>query len=113
MEESYIRRVNSELIRAIKELGKKLDTIAQNQSEASVQLKQNFLNPTHLGIVSEGDTTFEQNVVLCNITDNNITVTVTAADDAAAQSIALTPGWNPVIIKSISGATANTLIYGY
>ena len=135
MEESYIRGVNSELIRAIKELGKKLDTIAQNQSEVTitadainlntdeledkldsligVQLKQNFLNPTHLGVVSEGDTTFEQNVVLCNITDNNITVTVTAADDTAAQSIALTPGWNPVIIKSISGATANTLIYGY
>lgn len=135
MEESYIRGVNSELIRAIKELGKKLDTIAQNQSEVTItadainlntdeledkldsligaQLKQNFLNPTHLGIVSEGDTTFEQNVVLCNITDNNITVSVTAADDTAAQSIVLTPGWNPVIVKAITGATANTLIYGW
>lgn len=135
MEESYIRGVNSELIRAIKELGKKLDTIAQNQSEVTitadainlntdeledkldsligVQLKQNFLNPTHLGIVSEGDTTFEQNVVLCNITDSNITVSVTAADDTAAQSIVLTPGWNPVIVKAITGATANTLIYGW
>jgi hypothetical protein len=135
MEESYIRGVNSELIRAIKELGKKLDTIAQNQSEVTitadainlntdeledkldsligVQLKQNFLNPTHLGIVSEGDTTFEQNVVLCNITDNNITVTVTAADDTAAQSIVLTPGWNPAIVKAITGVTANTLIYGW
>lgn len=135
MEESYIRGVNSELIRAIKELGKKLDTIAQNQSEVTitadainlntdeledkldsligVQLKQNFLNPTHLGIVSEGDTTFEQNVVLCNITDNNITVTVTAADDTIAQSIVLTPGWNPVVVKSITGAVENTLVYGY
>lgn len=135
MEESYIRGVNSELIRAIKGLGKKLDTIAQNQSEVTItadainlntdeledkldsligaQLKQNFLNPTHLGIVSEGDTTFDQNVVLCNITDNNITVSVTATDDTAAQSIVLTPGWNPVIIKSITNATANTLIYGW
>lgn len=135
MEESYIRGVNSELIRAIKELGKKLDTIAQNQSEVTItadainlntdeledkldsligsQLKQNFLNPTHLGIVSEGDTTFEQNVVLCNITDNNVTVSVIAADDTAAQSIVLTPGWNPVIVKAITGATANTLIYGW
>lgn len=135
MEESYIRGVNSELIRAIKELGKKLDTIAQNQSEVTitadainlntdeledkldsligVQLKQNFLNPTHLGIVSEGDTTFEQNVVLCNITDSNITVSVTAADDTATQSIVLTPGWNPVIVKAITAATANTLIYGW
>ena len=135
MEESYIRGVNSELIRAIKELGKKLDTIAQNQSEVTItadainlntdeledkldslidaQLKQNFLNPTHLGIVAEGDTTFEQNVVLCNITDSNITVSVTAADDTAAQSIVLTPGWNPVIVKAITAATANTLIYGW
>lgn len=135
MEESYIRGVNSELIRAIKELGKKLDTIAQNQSEVTItadainlntdeledkldslidaQLKQNFLNPTHLGIVSEGDTTFDQNVVLCNITDNNITVSVIAADDTAAQSIVLIPGWNPVIVKSITAATANTLIYGW
>lgn len=135
MEESYIRGVNSELIRAIKGLGKKLDTIAQNQSEVTItadainlntdeledkldsligaQLKQNFLNPTHLGIVAEGDTTFDQNVVLCNITDSNITVSVTAADDTAAQSIVLTPGWNPVIIKAITNATANTLIYGW
>jgi len=89
------------------ELEDKLDSLI------GVQLKQNFLNPTHLGIVSEGDTTFEQNVVLCNITDNNITVSVTAADDTVAQSIILTPGWNPVIIKAITGATANTLIYGW
>lgn len=89
------------------ELEDKLDSLI------GVQLKQNFLNPTHLGIVSEGDTTFEQNVVLCNITDNNITVTVTAANDTAAQSIVLTPGWNPVIVKAITGATANTLIYGW
>lgn len=135
MEESYIRGVNSELIRAIKELGKKLDTIAQNQSEVTitadainlntdeledkldsligVQLKQNFLNPTHLGIVSEGDTTFDQNVVLCNITNDNITVTVTAADDTAASSIVLAPGWNPVVVKSVNGAVENTLVYGY
>ena len=66
-----------------------------------------------MGIVSEGDTTFEQNVVLCNITDSNITVNVTAADDTAAQSIVLTPGWNPVIVKAITAATANTLIYGW
>lgn len=89
------------------ELEDKLDSLID------AQLKQNFLNPTHLGIVSEGDTTFDQNVVLCNITDNNITVSVIAADDTAAQSIVLTPGWNPVIVKAITGATANTLIYGW
>lgn len=72
-----------------------------------------YLNPTHLAVVAEGDTTFDNNVVLCNITDNNITVSVTAADDTTAQSVVLTPGWNPVIVKAITGATANTLIYGY
>lgn len=135
MEESYIRGVNSELIRAIKELGKKLDIIAQNQSEVTItadainlntdeledkldsligaQLKQNFLNSTHLGIVSEGDTTFDQNVVLCNITDNNINVTIMAANDSQNTTIILTPGWNPVVVKSITGAVENTLVYGY
>lgn len=72
-----------------------------------------YLNPTHLAVVAEGDTTFDGNVVLCNITDNNITVSVTAADDTNAQSVVLTPGWNPVIVKAITGATANTLIYGW
>ena len=142
MEEQYIRGVNQELIRTLKKILEKignssgsegssqlivdkLDDISTSITEGlstlhtdiselkDISLKQNYLNPTHLGIVSEGDTTFEQNVVLCNITDNNITVTVIAADDTTAQSIVLTPGWNPVIIKSISGATANTLIYGY
>lgn len=73
----------------------------------------NIMNPSHLAIVNTGDTTFDNPVVLCNITEENITVTVTAVDDTIAQSIVLTPGWNPVVIKSITGATANTLIYGY
>lgn len=73
----------------------------------------NIMNPSHLAVVNAGDTTFDNPCVLCNITEENITVTVTAADDNTAQSIVLTPGWNPVVIKSITGATANTLIYGY
>lgn len=69
--------------------------------------------PTHLGIVAAGDTEFGKNVTLCNITDNNITITVTAAGDTSEQAIVLTPGWNPIVVKSIKGATANTLLYGY
>lgn len=72
-----------------------------------------YLNPTHLAVVAAGDTTFDQNVVLCNITNDNITVTVTAADDTTASSIVLAPGWNPVIVKSVTGAVENTLVYGY
>lgn len=79
----------------------------------SIASKDKYKNPTHLGIVPAGDTTFDNSCVLCNITEENITVTVTAADDSTAQSIVLTPGWNPVVVKSITGATANTLIYGY
>lgn len=90
-----------------------LNTINNKVATASNQLNKGVLNPTHLASVSEGDTTFSQNVVLCNITDNNITVTVTGADDTNSISVVLTPGWNPIIVKSITGATANTLIYGY
>lgn len=75
--------------------------------------KLNFMNPTHLGVVAEGDTSFEQPVVLCNVTDSNITVTVTANQDTNPVSIPLTPGWNPVVVKAITGATANQLVYGY
>lgn len=89
----------------------KLDTVQQSLN--SINGAAQYLNPTHLAVVAEGDTTFDNNVVLCNITDSNITVSVTAADDTAAQSIVLTPGWNPVIVKAITGATANTLIYGW
>lgn len=72
-----------------------------------------IMNPTHLGIIAAGDTQFDRNVTLCNITDNNITVTVIAAGDTTEQSVVLTPGWNPIVVKSIKGATANTLLYGY
>ena len=75
--------------------------------------KLNFMNPTHLGVVAEGDTSFEQPVVLCNVTDNNVTVTVTANQDTNPVSIPLTPGWNPVVVKAITGATANQLVYGF
>lgn len=91
-----------------------LNSINNNVESIVSNLKNsNFLNPSHLGIVTEGDTTFNQNVVLCNITNDNITVTITAANDSTAQSVTLTPGWNPVIVKRITGATANTLVYGW
>ena len=75
--------------------------------------KLNFINPTHLGVVAEGDTSFEQPVVLCNVTDSNVTVTVTANQDTDPVSIVLTPGWNPVVVKAITGAAANQLVYGF
>ena len=107
---------------AINTLGTKLDTINTGINEskqaivASVNATTNKLAlmiPTHLGIVAAGDTEFGKNVTLCNISNDNITITVTAAEDTAEQSIVLTPGWNPIVVKSIKGATANTLLYGY
>lgn len=77
------------------------------------QLYKGFVQPTHIAPVVSGDTTFTQNVVLCNITNDYLTTTVIAKDDDTAQSIVLAPGWNPVIIKSVIGVIDNTLIYGY
>lgn len=100
--------------------GFKVTNVRQEESKQAIVAAVNattnklaIMTPTHLGIVAAGDTEFGKNVTLCNITDNNITITVTAAGDTAEQSIVLTPGWNPIVVKSIKGATANTLLYGY
>lgn len=89
---------------------------SKNANIAAINAATNklaIMNPTHIAPVSAGDVTFNNNVTLCNITDENITITVTAAGDTIEQSIVLTPGWNPIVVKSIKGATANTLLYGY
>ena len=96
------------------EIEAKLDTL--NDKIASISQKMlvsGIINPTHIAAVAAGDTTFDQNVVLCNITDNNINVTIMAADDTQSTTIILAPGWNPVVVKSITGAIENTLVYGY
>lgn len=107
---------------AINTLGTKLDTINTgiNESKQAIVAAVNaatnklaLMMPTHLGIVAAGDTEFGKSVTLCNISNDNITITVTAAGDTAEQSIVLTPGWNPIVVKSIKGATVNTLLYGY
>lgn len=85
-------------------LGEKIDTLSSDHK---------VMNPTHLGPVVAGDTTFEQPVVLCNITENNITITVIASDDTVEQSVVLTAGWNPIVVKTVKGVTENTLVYGY
>lgn len=119
-----------DVINAINTLGTKLDIISTKQDEIktlsdSINNKINpnfiallnkfaFLNPSHVIPVPEGDTTFDNNSVLCNITEDNITVTVIPADGGTNErSVVLTPGWNPIVVKSIKGATANTLLYGY
>ena len=112
--DTHIQGLTQDLNNGIGTVNDKQDTANNYWSSAVQRMPVNgYINPTHMMPVSEGDTTFDQNVVLCNITDNNITVSVTAADDTTAQSIVLTPGWNPVIVKAITGATANTLIYGW
>lgn len=142
MEEQYIRGINKELILTLKDIKKIIEqnssggtdsgivdsidnleqtvnTLMTNISSTLNSLKEElsnsrkYMNPTHIGIVNSGDTTFPNNVVLCNITDSNISVTVTAKDDTTEQTVLLTPGWNPLIVKAIKGATENTLIYGY
>lgn len=83
------------------------------QSIGNSMLNNGMVNPRHIKTVPAGDFTLEPFGVLCNITNDYLTVTVTAADDVTAQTITLAPGWNPVIVKSITGAVENTLVYGY
>lgn len=89
---------------------------ATNNNITSISQKMlvsGVINPTHISTVAAGDTTFDQHVVLCNITNDNISVTIMAADDSQNTTIILAPGWNPVVVKSITGAVENTLVYGY
>ena len=112
--DTHIQGLTQDLNSGISTVNDKQDTSNNYWASVAQRMPVNgYINPTHMMPVVTGDTTFDQNVVLCNITDNNITVSVTAADDTTAQSIVLTPGWNPVIVKAITGATANTLIYGW
>lgn len=90
-----------------------LNSINSKIATATNQVDKGKLNPTHIAAVAAGDTIFDQDVVLCNITNNPITVSVTAKDDTTAVSIVIQPGWCPVIVKSITGATENTLVYGW
>lgn len=122
MDEQYIRGINSELIRAIKALAgssggdtsaitQKLDSIDTHIQELIQE--HNYMNPKHIGPVASGDTTFPQSVVLCNISGNDLVATVTAASDSSSTQVTLSPGWNPIVVSSITGATENTLLYGY
>lgn len=100
------------------EIEAKLDTLNQSVINNITSISQKMLisgviNPTHIAAVAAGNTTFDQNVVLCNITNDNISVTIMAADDSQNTTIVLAPGWNPVVVKSITGAVENTLVYGY
>ena len=140
MDEQYIRGINSELIRAIKALAgssggdtsaitSKLDSIDThiqeltqalntavgtiNDKQDSLILEHNYMNPKHIAPVVAGDTTFPQSVVLCNISGNDLVVTVTATSDSSSTQVTLSPGWNPIVVSSITGATENTLLYGY
>lgn len=89
------------------------NTDATNTSVKNLTNKYGYLNPTRYKSVPAGDTTFANACVLCNITDENITVTVTSSYDSSTQSVVLVPGWNPIIVKAITGATENTLLYGW
>lgn len=89
------------------------NTGATNISVKNLINKYGYLNPTRYKSVPAGNTTFANACVLCNITDENITVTVTSSYDSSTQSVVLVPGWNPIVVKAITGATENTLLYGW
>lgn len=90
-----------------------LNSINGKVATATNQVDKGKLNPTHIGAVAAGDTTFDQDVVLCNITDNFITVTVMPKDNTEEINIVLQPGWCPIIVTAVKNVTADTLQYGW
>ena len=112
--DTHIQNLTQALNNGIGVVNEKQDTINNNITSISQKmLVSGIINPTHIAAVTTGDTTFDQNVVLCNITNDNISVTIMAANDSQNTTIILAPGWNPVVVKSITGAVENTLVYGY
>lgn len=112
--DTHIQSLTQALNNGIGVVNEKQDTNNNNITSISQKmLASGIINPTHIVAVAAGDTTFDQHVVLCNTTNDNISVTIMAADDSQNTTIILTPGWNPVVIKSITGAVENTLVYGY
>lgn len=112
--DTHIQSNTQALNNGIDAVNEKQDASNNNITSISQKmLVSGVINPTHIAAVTAGDTTFDQHVVLCNITDDNISVTIMAADDNQNTTIILAPGWNPVVVKSITGAVENTLVYGY
>lgn len=112
--DTHIQSLTQALNNGVGVVNEKQDATNNNITSISQKmLVSGIINPTHIAAVAAGDTTFDQHVVLCNITDNNISVTIMAADDSQNTTIVLAPGWNPVVVKSITGAVENTLVYGY
>lgn len=112
--DTHIQSNTQALNNGIGVVNDKQDTINNNITSISQKMfVSGIINPTHVVAVPAGDKIFGRNVVLCNITKDYLTVTITAANNTNAISIVLAPGWNPVVVKSITGAVENTLVYGY
>lgn len=103
---------------SISTINSKVEGIKTKQDTTNTKLNDvlgrfKYLNPENIMAVSPGNSILVEPAVLFNKTDENITVTVIPADSTIETSVILTPGWNPIVVKSIKGATANTLLYGY
>lgn len=103
---------------SISTINSKVEEIKTKQDTTNTKLNDvlgrfKYLNPENIMAVSPGNSILAEPAVLFNKTDENITVTVIPADSTMETSVVLTPGWNPIVVKSIKGATANTLLYGY
>lgn len=103
---------------SISTINSKVEEIKTKQDTTNTKLNNvlgrfKYLNPENIMAVSPGNSILAEPAVLFNKTNENITVTVIPADSTMETSVILTPGWNPIVVKSIKGATANTLLYGY
>lgn len=81
--------------------------------ESNIASMHSVMNPSHLFAVTEGDNIFAQPSVLKNITDSIIEVSVKTPNATEFITTPMYPGWNSEIVIAVSGASANTLQYGY
>ena len=73
----------------------------------------NSLQVSCLENVPQGNSNFGRGVLLKNITDSEISVSVKLLNNKNSILTILYPGWNPEIVVEITNAPANSLQFGY
>lgn len=85
-----------------------MDAIILNQDR-----KQNSLQVSRLQDVPAGDFNPGMMVLLKNITEENISISLKPAGQTDFVTTVLYPGWNVELVNAVKGVTANTLQYGW
>lgn len=68
---------------------------------------------SHIYNVESGDTDFDRNVLISNITDSPITIKCIPSSMNEVVEVTMFTGWNPVIVKAVREVNEGTLQYGW